>query len=77
MPYIELDRQTADNLEIQARLQGLTVPEYLNLLIPPSKNAQIAAKTLDELDVELDDLVLELPTLPGDFSRADIYDEHD
>ena len=30
-----------------------------------------------ELEAELDQLVLDLPTLPSDFSRADIYDEHD
>ena len=32
---------------------------------------------LDEFEAELDALVLDLPTLPSDFSRADIYDEHD
>ena len=31
----------------------------------------------EELDAELEQLALDLPTLPEDFSRADIYDEHD
>jgi len=77
MPYIELDNQTANNLTAQAKSRGLTVAEYLSRLVPPAPNGHGDAPFADELDAELDELVLDLPTLPADFSRADIYDEHD
>ena len=76
MQRIELDDQTADKLATQASALGLTIAEYLKTLVPPTPIGQ-APVSLEELDAELEELSLDLPTLPGDFSRADIYDEHD
>jgi hypothetical protein len=33
--------------------------------------------TIEEFDRQLDELALDVPPLPADFSRADIYLEHD
>ena len=76
MQRIELDDQMADRLATQASALGLTIAEYLKTLVPPAPNGQ-APVSLEELDAELEELALDLPTLPGDFSRADIYIDHD
>ena len=77
MQLIELDDQTAQDLIAQARAHGLTVAEYLKSLVPAAPGFHATNLSLDELDAELEELGLDLPTLPSDFSRADIYDEHD
>ena len=77
MRRIELDDQTVDSLTAQAGARGLTIAEYLKTLVPPTPNGRGRVASLEELDAELEELALELPTLPNDFSRADIYDEHD
>jgi hypothetical protein len=77
MQRIELDDQTADILAAQASARGMSSAQYLKSLVPPATNGCADSLSLDELDSELGDLVLDLPTLPHDFSRADIYDEHD
>ena len=74
MQRIELDDQTVNDLAAQAGARGLTISEYLKTLVPPTANGRPCA-SFDELDAELEELVLELPTLPRDFSRADIYDD--
>jgi len=77
MQRIELDDQTADKLATQASALGLTIAEYLKTLVPPTPHRDAPVASLEELEAELDKLVLDLPTLPSDFSRADIYNEHD
>jgi hypothetical protein len=77
MQRIELDDLTAERLNAQAVALGLTVDEYLRSIIAPSANGHSGVISQDELDAELDALILDLPTLPSDFSRDDIYNEHD
>jgi hypothetical protein len=77
MRTIEINDRTADNLMAQAALRGVTVAEYLEALIPPASTSHATNRSLADLDAELEELTLELPTLPADFSRADIYEEHD
>jgi hypothetical protein len=47
------------------------------LLLPPSSNDTHARLSLAELDSLLNENAFDGPTLPADFSRADIYDGHD
>lgn len=77
MPQIEVDIETARNLAAQAAARGISAGEYLRSIVPavvPSGGANV---WLADLDAELEQLTLNLPTLPDDFSRADIYSDHD
>ncbi|HVC96074.1 MAG TPA: hypothetical protein VND64_20495 [Pirellulales bacterium] len=75
MQHIELDDETARNLTVLAESLGLTVEDYLRSLVPATMIAD--AHALDELEKEWAELALRGPSLPHDFSRADIYEEHD
>lgn len=55
----------------------MTADAYLKLLLPASSNGPRARLSLSELDALLSENSFEGSTLPADFSRADIYDEHD
>lgn len=78
---IELDRQTAEALTAQAQAMGLSLETYLRRLsqvavFSPSNGTV----SLDDFDRYLDELAADLPRLaplPADFSRADIYRNHD
>ena len=77
MPQIEVDIETAQKLAAQAAARGVSAGEYLRSIVPavvPSSDANVLVA---DLDAELEQLTLKLPTLPGDFSRADIYGDHD
>lgn len=77
MPLIEVDSETAERLAVQAAAQGLSAGEYLRSIVPASATKDDTDVSVDDLDAELEHLTLKLPSLPGDFSRADIYDDHD
>lgn len=77
MPQIEVDNETAQRVAAQAAAQGVSPGEYLRAIVPAAVSGSNAMPSMDELDAELESLALELPTLPEDFSRADIYDDHD
>ena len=77
MPALQLDPHTAERLEALAAASGLTIDEYLQLLLPAQANGDRAKLSLSELDALLNENAFEGSTLPVDFSRADIYDEHD
>jgi hypothetical protein len=76
MVNIQLQDSVAAALSAHANEQGLSLEAFL---------AQIAATTarpkqpinLDEWERELDELSFDAPPLPADFSRADIYLDHD
>ena len=77
MPQIEVDIETAEKLAALAAARGVSAAEYLRLIVPavvPSGDANVL---LADLDAELEQLTLNLATLPDDFSRADIYSDHD
>ena len=77
MPLIEVDMETAERLAAQAAALGVSAGEYLRSIVPAVTANGNNDVSFDELDSELERLTLTLPTLPNDFSRADIYADHD
>ena len=75
MITIQIDEATADGLARQARDKGMSVADYLRTLVP-SKDAT-PRQDWDELEQEILALSTDGPSLPEDFSRADIYADHD
>ena len=76
MATIDVDPRTADQLHALATASGMTVEAYLRSLLPPSANGTPPRLSLAELDALLSEHAFDGPTLPADFSRADIYDGH-
>lgn len=77
---IEVEQETADRLVKKAESTGISVDSLLKSLLDSADLTPPVAVTLDELDRILDDLAAgpnDLPPLPADFSRADIYLDHD
>jgi hypothetical protein len=83
---IEIDDRAAAslrNLQRQATERGLPLHEYLDLLGEIGANALEAPRgelTEEELEAIFDELARLPPppgSLPDDFSRADIYFDHD
>lgn len=79
MPKFELDTTTAQALEEAAKSTNMTVGEFVRfrLLGKPNCDATNDAESIANFDSELDELVFSATSLPGDFSRADIYNDHD
>ena len=77
MPQIILDDKTLSGLEAVAKARGLTVDAYLESLVKPEGNGNLSAFSVADFERELDELATGGPTLARDFSRADIYAEHD
>lgn len=75
MVKIEIYEDTAEGLARQARDQGMSVPDYLRTLVPSNGATQCAS--WDDLERELLELRSAGASLPDDFSRADIYNDHD
>ena len=76
MATIELDPQTAERLTALATASGMTIEAYLQSLLPAALNGVPARLSPGELDALLSEHSFDGPTLPADFSRADIYDGH-
>ena len=80
---IRLDRQTADALVARAAVRGMSIDDYLRWVAEHDRSpvgGGSAPMSLAEFDRWLDELAADpSPTrsLPADFSRADIYDDHD
>ena len=77
MPQILVDDKTLSGLEAAAKASGLTVERYLEDLVKQDGNGNLPAFSVADFERELDELACDGPTLPHDFSRADIYGEHD
>ena len=77
MTSVMLDENTVDELQKLAAASGMTVDAYIRSLL--TGEAAVAAPRLSWNEVEslLDQHAFDGPTLPADFSRADIYDGHD
>jgi hypothetical protein len=74
MVTIQIDDKTAEGLEQQARTAGLSIADFLRTLVAPTTPA--TRPSWDELENQF--LALSTPdSLPADFSRADIYENHD
>jgi len=81
MTRIEIEDRTAEMLQEQARARRLSIDEYLRTLANEAASTLPSAElTMEEFDQALDELAAgteHLPPLPADFSRADIYLDHD
>lgn len=80
MTRIEVEQETADRLAEKAESKGMSVDSLLRGLLDKMDSAPLTELTLEEFDGILDELAAgseSLPALPTDFSRADIYMDHD
>jgi hypothetical protein len=79
--FTEVEPETAELLATQAQAQGLSVDAYLKLLLgmPEQKNAlaELSDEEFDALMEEFASGTEDLPPLPTDFSRQDMYFDHD
>lgn len=76
---IELDEQTAERLRAVAESRGMSVEAYLRRLaetMAPSNPDPVSNEEFEQLLDEVSE-GLNLQPLPSDFSRADIYLDHD
>ncbi len=76
MASFELNDRTARELADAAAALGMTVEEFIRSRIVASSipHAEFEA---DRFEQELNTLLHSGPSLPADFSRADIYVDHD
>lgn len=77
MPSIQVNHQTEKGLQALAAAAGLNVEQYLVLLASQAPKEAPQAFSEAEFDAELNALTHHGPSLPPDFSRADIYADHD
>ena len=78
---IEIEQQTAEILRAKAEASGLSLDAYLRLLAERGTlSCQNAVMTAAEIDLVLDEMSRDSEdkqSLPADFSREDIYFDHD
>lgn len=77
MTTLELDEQTAEQLQALAAASGLTPAEYLRRLFPVVHEKVPIRLNMEQWDRLVSELAFDGPSLPADFSRTDIYGEHD
>jgi hypothetical protein len=77
MATVILDEHTVDELQAQAAASGMSVDAYVKLLLTGPGAAAAPRLSLGELEELLSQHAFDGPTLPSDFSRAEIYGEHD
>jgi predicted DNA-binding antitoxin AbrB/MazE fold protein len=62
-------------------LESVTLAEHVTVSLTvrasTDKGISVAPNTVDDFETQLESLLLDGPTLPEDFSRADIYADHD
>jgi hypothetical protein len=75
MVTIQIDESTAKALELQAQSAGMTIAEYVRTLVPTGEAAN--RPSWDEIERQIIALSTDGPSLPAEFSRADIYRDHD
>ena len=82
---IRIDRVTAAALERKAAARGLSLQAYLQAIAGNGAEAHVdrqnATAAAEDFDRTLDEFFLQnprkLPPLPADFSRVDLYPDHD
>ena len=75
---IEVDERVAAALRAQAQSRDLPLSEFLHHLAAGATPLNSPALLSDaEWHQALDEVSSDLPVLPADFSRADIYLDHD
>jgi hypothetical protein len=77
MATVVLDEQTADELQMRAAASGMTVDAYVKSLLTETAPVTAPRLSWNEVEALLDEHAYDGPTLPPDFSRADIYSDHD
>lgn len=81
MTRIDIDDRLAARLKEQAAARHLTIEQLIDLFSRDVGEFQdLQQINLEDLDRVLDELATDdegLPVLPSDFSRADIYLDHD
>ncbi len=77
MATVVVDENTRDELQAQAAASGMTIDAYVKLLLAGSAAAARPKLSLHDIESLLREHAFDGPTLPSDFSRADIYGEHD
>ena len=74
MASLEIDDTTAKVLSELAAEKGLTVEAFIKSLAEQQSNGTHSGEFTDEdFESELTPLLFSGPSLPADFSRADIY----
>ncbi len=76
MTSIQVDDGTAKALTAIATARRMTVQEYLRSLVA-SDIALLDNNSAAEFDRDLEPLLFDGLALPADFSRADVYADHD
>jgi hypothetical protein len=76
---IDLDEQTLERFRAAAQQRGLSVEAYLRRLAETLAPSDTEPVSHEEFERNLDEVAagLNLQPLPPDFSRADIYFDHD
>lgn len=76
---VTIDEATHRQLQAKAERLGLSLGEYLTKLAAGGSTIEVGGdqETALDFDAELHSLLFSGPTLPADFSRADIYADHD
>ncbi len=76
---IEVSPEIAEILKAKAMARQLPLDNYLRTLLENDiANRSHSSLSIEEFDRDMDELATEkLPVLPNDFSRADIYADHD
>jgi hypothetical protein len=77
MTMVELDEHTARELQSLAAAHGLTPSEFLKLLLPAANGETPNRLTWEQVEALLNELAFDGPSLPMDFTRADLYGERD
>ena len=79
--FKQLTPETIERLAKKAQAEGLSLDAYLNVLLGPlNEGTALAEMTEAEFDAFIEDFAKgseHFPPLPPDFSRADIYTDHD
>ena len=80
----QIKPDTAETIRAEARARGLSVDEYLKSLLPQANGddgsvdeSKMSLREIDQLLEELAEGSENLAPLPPDFSREDIYSDHD
>lgn len=78
MPNLELDETTAQALKQAAQSKNTSVGEFVRFrLLGEPRDVAGNAESQFDFDSELDELVFSAPSVSADFSRTDIYNDHD
>ncbi len=74
----EISEETAETLLAQARARGLSVDDYLKSLLGVASSSSTPEPTSEEFEADMEAMAEKnLAPLPPDFSREDIYFDHD